>query len=247
MSADRGRTPLRKPSPWPFSRERAFLPVIHLPYGESGAFVAIDVAIEAGADGVFLINQGMSATGVLRLLPELTQRYPDLWVGVNLLGQSPDQILGLSEARQMAGIWADDAGVSPGEDKWAELAESDWLAARERSGYRGLYFGGVAFKTQAEVEPAALPWVAQTAARFIDVVTTSGRATGVAVRVEKVRIMREALGDHRLAVASGVSPDNVEEILPYVDAYLVASGIEREFGVLDPVRTKALADKIHGN
>ncbi len=242
MSADPGPVS----SPWPFSRERAFLPVIHLPYGESGAFVAIDVAIEAGADGVFLINQGMSATGVLRLLPQVTRRYPDLWVGVNLLGESPDEMLALSEAQQMAGIWADDAGVSPGEDKWAELAESDWLTARARAGYRGLYFGGVAFKTQSEVAQEDLPWVAQTAARFVDVVTTSGRATGVAIRVEKLRAMREALGEHRLAVASGVSPENVEGILPYADAYLVATGIEREFGVLDPVRTKALADKIHG-
>ena len=48
------------------------------------------------------------------------------------------------------------------------------------------------------------------------------------------------------SLASGVTPDNVGDYLPYVDAYLVATGIEEEFGVLDPARTKALADKVHG-
>ena len=34
--------------------------------------------------------------------------------------------------------------------------------------------------------------------------------------------------------------------LPYVEAYLVATGIEEQFGVLDPVRTNDLAEQIHG-
>ena len=80
----------------------------------------------------------------------------------------------------------------------------------------------------------------------MEVVCTSGRRTGVAADVPKVRIMREAIPDVPLALASGVTPENVDGFLPYVEAYLVATGIEERFGVLDPARTKALADKIHG-
>jgi hypothetical protein len=42
-----------------------------------------------------------------------------------------------------------------------------------------------------------------------------------------------------------VTTANVGEYLPYVDAYLVGTGIERELGVLDPDETKRLATSIH--
>ena len=60
--------------------------------------------------------------------------------------------------------------------------------------------------------------------------------------------MRSGAGTHPLALASGVSPENVDGFLPYVDAYLVASEIEtaKYSGILVPERTKLLAKKIHG-
>jgi hypothetical protein len=44
-----------------------------------------------------------------------------------------------------------------------------------------------------------------------------------------------------------VTPENVYGLLPYVSAYLVATGIETGLysGVLIPSRTKILSDKIH--
>ncbi len=57
--------------------------------------------------------------------------------------------------------------------------------------------------------------------------------------------MREAIGDHALAVASGITPENVGDFLPYVDAFLVASGIEKRFGYFDAGKLGALADAIH--
>lgn len=80
----------------------------------------------------------------------------------------------------------------------------------------------------------------------VDVVTTSGPGTGEPPTVEKLATMRQALGDRALAVASGITPENVEPFLPYVDAFLVATGIEHRFGYLEPGRVRALADAIHG-
>jgi predicted TIM-barrel enzyme len=85
------------------------------------------------------------------------------------------------------------------------------------------------------------------AAQGVHVVTTSGPATGSPALVSKVQVMRAALGDHALALASGITPENVRIYLPYVDAYLVASGIERSFGEFDPARLRALAELIHGH
>ena len=81
----------------------------------------------------------------------------------------------------------------------------------------------------------------------MDVVTSSGRGTGIAADIEKVRILREAIPDTPLGLASGVTPENVGAYLPYVEAYLVATGIEtaRYSGILVPERTRQLAERIH--
>ena len=87
--------------------------------------------------------------------------------------------------------------------------------------------------------------VAKEAVSFgVDVVTTSGMATGCAASIDKVEMMRRALGKHPLALASGVTPENVDSYLPYVDAFLVASGIEQEFGSFNPRRVAELVRRI---
>jgi predicted TIM-barrel enzyme len=224
---------------------RVFLPVLHLPFGPSGLFESVAVAQDAGCDGVFLINQGMGTAELLAELPRVKERHSGLWVGVNLLGYDPAEILRLPEASLLDGLWADDAGVDAMDAGAAAEAQRRWQAARQETGWRGLYFGGTAFKTQAPVPPARLAEVGRRAAAFVDVVTTSGPATGRAAPLEKVLRLREALGEHPMALASGVTPENVREMLPHVDAFLVATGIEQQFGRLDPARTRALADLIH--
>ena len=67
----------------------------------------------------------------------------------------------------------------------------------------------------------------------MDVVTTSGPGTGQVAHVEKIRIMKESLGDFPLAIASGINPDNILEYLSYSDCFLVATGISRSFEELD--------------
>ena len=170
-----------------------------------------------------------------------------LWIGVNLLGSAPEDVVGLIAALPVGGIWSDDAGVdSLREDKYLQNSKS-YQVARDLSGWAGLYFGGTAFKTQSDVPPDQLPLVARRAATFMDVVTSSGRGTGIAADIEKVRILREAIPDTPLGLPSGVTPENVGAYLPYVEAYLVATGIEtaRYSGILVPERTRQLAERIH--
>ena len=117
-----------------------------------------------------------------------------------------------------------------------------------RHGWAGLYFGGVAFKYQRTVPDSLLPDAARQATPWVDVITSSGPGTGYAASVEKAKALRSGAGRHPVALASGVSPENVAGFLPYVDAYLVASEIEtaKYSGVLVPERTKRLAERIHG-
>ncbi len=223
-----------------FGVSRVLLPVIH-PVARDMAMESVRVASGAGVKGVFVINQGMGTEEVLRLVMEVRDRLPGLWVGVNLLGLATADTLarGLTGcAGRLDGIWSDNAHVD--EDAAEQPAARAFVDARRAQGWNGLYFGGVAFKYQREVPADKLGRAAAAALPFVDVVCTSGPGTGQAADVDKVMAMRAGMPAGALALASGVTDDNVAAYLPYVDAFLVGTGIERELGVLDPPRVERL-------
>lgn len=224
-----------------FGRRRVLLPVIHAVSPEQVRAQA-EVVAESGADGLFIINQGgMDADDVLAAATTIGQALPGFFIGINLLGVRPTETSGIlssmgRDRRELvSGLWADDAeatawGARPARDKvWS-----------------GLYFGGVAFKGQRPVPTERLGDVAAAAkAAGVSVITTSGANTGKACLPSKAAAMREAIGGHALALASGITIGNVESFLPVVDAFIVASSIERRFGEFDPGAVRALADRIH--
>lgn len=227
------------------SRARVLLPVVHC-ISESQARRGVDVAMENGADGVWLINQGgMDLPQVSHLTTNLCamQSYP--FVGMNLLGISAIASLIAAGNLCIDGLWVDDAGVR-GISRQTMQAMRGLQAERSRLQWGGLYFGGVAFKYRPEVPADKYGETAFLAALGgVDVVTTSGEATGAPPVIEKIAAMAHALNGHPLAIASGITPDNIDPYLPHAQAFLVATGIESAFGVFDPAKVRALAEKIH--
>ena len=51
-------------------------------------------------------------------------------------------------------------------------------------------------------------------------------------------------GDTPLAIASGITPENVEVYLPFADSFLVATGISRSFTELDPSKVRMLVQRV---
>lgn len=226
-----------------FRQKKVFLPVIHPAHGEDGVFKAIDIALNAGAHGVFVINQGMDIDPLLNCSVKIKRIYPDLWLGVNLLGLSPVETL--DYAHLFDGIWVDDCGVD-NQLSEEELTVGGYRFLETKENWNGLYFGGTAFKTQRQItEQATLNAVAKRAGALTDIVTTSGRATGVAASEEKIKAMRAVLGPSvPIGIASGVTPENIEKYLNDADVFLVASGIEKSFGIFDKNKVEKLSNKI---
>lgn len=220
-----------------FTKRHTVFPVIHA--ATQGQVLSnVDVALEAGADGVFLVNHEVPHRQVMAFHDAVRDRHPDLWVGVNSLDAHPTWV---TQRLHVGGMWSDSAYVF--EDKEEQpIAERLYRAVHDL--WRGIYFGGVAFKGQRRVRPEHYGIAAKKATSYVDVVTTSGPGTGVAADVDKIRTMKEAIGEFPLAVASGITPDNVGEYLPYVDAFLVATGISRDFHTLDPDLTLALVERV---
>ncbi len=222
----------------------AVLPVIHT-LDVAQATSNIRIAIQEGAQGVFLINHDFEYDQLLPILRDVRQAFPWLWLGVNFLGVTGARafpVLGDLQHNDCAidAYWADDARIDERADRQSEALEIDRV--REASGWRGLYFGGTAFKKQRAVAPEHFDRAATLACDHMDVVTTSGVATGQAADLGKIRTFRSACGDHPIAIASGVTPDNIAQYAPLLDAILIATGINRpnDFYNIDPERLRTV-------
>ena len=221
-----------------FPTKHTVLPVIHVDAPEQ-AHRNVKVARDAGADGVFLINHGMGDAALLDIHETVADANPGWWIGVNCLSLTPDRVFA-AVSQKVGGVWVDNARIEEGSPT---QPYADQVAAVRRSrALDCLYFGGVAFKYQRDVDD--LEAACRIAAQYMDVITTSGPGTGYAADVVKIRRMKQALGNTPLAIASGITPDNVGDFLPYADSFLVATGISRNFTELDPLKVRALVQRV---
>jgi hypothetical protein len=222
-------------------RKHVVLPVIHTKDYQQ-VFSNIILARDAGADGVFLINHGISYLDLLGIYEMILEKFPDFWIGLNFLDLQPLETFKMifKKKIQVKGIWVDNAGV---DETGSIQDEPERIKMLIRlNNWRGLYFGGVAFKYQREV--SELEKSARIAQYYMDVVTTSGPATGVAAEIGKIRRIKSAIKDVPLAIASGITPENVHQYLNIADCFLVATGISRDFKNLDLGRLKLLIKNV---
>ena len=219
------------------------LPVIHvldLPQIERN----IERVVAAGAPGCFLINHNFGSEQFLPLVQAARGNWRDLWLGVNCLDLSAREAFERLADFQRSGCsidayWADNGGIDPG-GVTHPVAKS-FSKRRATSGWEGLYFGGTAFKYQREVTSDQYARVALAASQFMDVVTTSGPATGEPVDPAKLAAFRGALPNHPIAIASGVRLENAAA-LREADCFLVATSINQtgNFFEIDAARLQDL-------
>ncbi len=224
----------------------AVTPVIHV-QDAAQALSNLEKVAAAGCPGAFLINHDFPMDPFLPILRDIRAAEPDMWLGVNFLAQPGHIAFPVLGALEQDGIifdayWADDARID--ERQAAQVEGDDIARIRADSGWTGLYFGGVAFKKQRPVPEAHYAEAARFAAPLMDVVTTSGVATGHEADTGKIRTFRKALGDAPMALASGITPENAHLYCADVNCFLVATGInpEGDFYNIDPARLAALLD-----
>ena len=218
------------------------LPVIHV-LDNTRTERNVREVIGAGTAGCFLINHDFEPARFLPIIRHIRDRFPSLWVGVNFLavtGRDAFPMLGdlAREGCTVDAYWADDARI----DEHGKNTEAHEIAQIYRdSGWQGMYFGGTCFKKQRPVDPAHYGDAAREACAFMDVVTTSGVATGQEADLGKIDTFRAAIGDTPLALASGITPENAGAYAD-VDCFMVATGINQpgNFYDIDPARLAAL-------
>lgn len=215
-----------------FKSTHAILPVVHV-QDRLQAITQSSLAKSAGADGVFLIGHSMQAKDLMACATAVRETLPGFWLGINFLDLTPKHAFefldrAAREGTIINGLWTDTAS-----------RETDALRACSPD---LAYFGGTAFKYQRQ--PEDLEAAAREASLCMDFVTTSGPGTGLAVSLSKMQAMKQGVGSRSLAIASGITPENVVDYLPYADAYLVATGISRNFREFDEAKLNRLVENV---
>jgi len=207
-----------------------FTPVVHIT-SHSQALEQSALAFSNGADGIFLISHSLSYKTLLDAYKKVRAIFMDEWIGVNFLDLSPLDA-SIQIPSDADGLWIDEGfGFS-----------SEFLPSFKN--YR--VFPGIAFKYQnsgLSLEQEVLQALHDYSES--DVITTSGPATGKAAEIDKIKSLRYLIGPWRnLALASGVTPNNIVDYLPYVDTFMVATGISESFDKLDKHKVRDMAEII---
>lgn len=211
------------------------IPVIHHK-NELLSMRNAEVCAKNKAHGVFVISMDGDNFGLSALAKRIKLSFPELKVGINLLGYSAlDSIYeGLNYSLDMT--WSDCPVVTG-----SVITSEAKLIEEEIKNTQHLFFNSVAFKYQAIERNIPQAVVNSQLLKFIP--TTSGEATGKAADLTKIKSMKESLKDYPLAIASGLTPDNVHEYTPYIEFGLVATGISEDFYTFDELKLQEIIKK----
>ncbi len=196
-----------------------------------------DLAFKCGADGVFLISHILNGRPInadyqLPFLADIIKKnHSDKFVGVNLLSERMTVTAEKALQYKLDGIWLDYAGFS---SKGIENDDVIYLENLVANNANFKIFAGVGFKYQ-QVEKD-LAKAVQLAEDFGFIPTTSGDKTGEPPSLEKVRAAKST----KLAIASGITPENVALYKPYAEWILVSSSICSGFHHFDEDKLRLL-------
>lgn len=214
-------------------------PVVHVESVET-TLSEVSKVLDFPIGGVFLIDHDRNDRRLLECTRAVASTHPELFLGVNFMSRSYEEISALltgefGQSVPVAAIWSDRVPA-------LEFGGDPSNRPRPASGI--IHFGAVAFKSQPFVPLEQLGELASRARAHVDVVTTSGPGTGRPLELDRLRALHEGLTGHQLAVASGVTPENVRSYRPLVDHALVATGIHGGDHLFDVSKIAALFENL---
>lgn len=246
----------------------ALIGVVHLPAlpGNASSFLSMDAIIDhaladartlaaAGFDAAFVENFGDAPFGktlppaslaAMAIVAERVRREVGVKIGINALRNDPIAALSIAAAgggifirvNVHTGVYATDQGLIEG-------------TAAETLRYRKLLNRRIAILADVHVKhamPLSQIDIAQaardTAYRGLaDGLIVTGQATGTAVDLDELRRVAMAVPDRRVFVGSGVTAENISQLLTFSSGVIVGTSLKRD-GIsthpIDAGRARAL-------
>lgn len=160
-------------------------------------------------------------------LTEIRKRFPKHVIGVNFLGSDSNlhsykETFALAKKHKLQIAWTDFSGIDLIKEA-PEVSLQKILAEKPADVF---YVSGIHMKYSTLVDTTkTIEQSALQAVGWVDGIVITGPKTGVPTDPEKARRARSVIGDYPLGVASGVSAENVQSLLPFIDYALVNSSI----------------------
>ena len=224
-------------------------PVVHITTVKTSVAEGI-AALDAGADGIFLINHNGGPDKIFQTMKAIRTERPGSFVGVNLLEYTTKAAFDLIESKLTdkdylpQALWVDDVTYS-GRGSWEVYCDKN----RHPDLCNIQLFGGIAFKYTSTFteDPTLAAQEVISLRNDVDVVTTSGAGTGTAPTVAKLHAVKQAAGDKPVAVASGISIENIVDIAHSVDFVLISTSIETHpgSGIFNKEKLNAVIEVAH--
>lgn len=238
-------------------RDKDFRKTIDIAVADAEAYV------KGGVDGLIIENHGdipflkperighEVTTGLAVITDRIRQRF-DVPLGINVLANGAVPALAVAKAagaqfvrvNQWANAYVANEGIVEGEAA---------VALRYRA---AIGAEDVAVFADAHVKHGAHAIVADRSVSEMvrdveffdaDAVICTGQRTGDAAAVDEIATMRNATG-LPLLVGSGITPDNIDTMLPLLDGVIIASSLKQGGVWWNPVeeaRVAAFMEKVH--
>lgn len=217
--------------------KKLFLVALHVKDYYQAIIEAAKILTPDGAHGVILVNNGLEISSRKSEYPslfdttlQLKSKVGDAYlVGINPLDlhtteEAVDALYDYVDSTD--GFWPDIlwTDTHPIIERGSDISipESTLFDIKEMN---SAYYGSISFKGQPE--PHNLEAVALLASRKFHTVVTSGPGTGQPADVEKIKKMSDIVGQDRLALASGVTIENMYQYFAYVNTFIVGTSLQK--------------------
>lgn len=223
----------------------------------AGAVEDATRAISGGADAIILINARAELPLYERVLHAVRERHPRFPLGISALAYGPENLTeGFRLARMFAAdvVWCE---VVPDEGFEYEDDDGQYKPAvttpralafevQQRDRPEAMHVAGVHMKYTRPTDGFAFPDAMARARGGVDGIIVTGPETGVLADAERIRTAREIAGEHVLGLASGVSVDNIESVIGFIDFAIVGTSLKRTDDPLriDEEKVRALRTKM---
>ncbi len=189
------------------------------------AYKDLETSFANGADAI--VFEGSDFKKLDQYMTEIRKKYPDAVLGVNFLGDDKNlhsykQTFELAKKHKTQIAWTDFSGV----DLIKEAPEVSLHDIESNKPETTFYVSGIHMKYSTLIDAnKSIEKSALQAMGWVDGIVITGPKTGVATDPDKARNVRATIGNYPMGAASGVSPENVKDLLPFIDYVLVNTAI----------------------
>ena len=205
----------------------------------------LETSFSNGADAVVF-----ETSDYLKLddqLGEIRKRFPKHVLGVNFLGTDKKlhtykETFRLAKKHNLQIAWTDFSGV----DLIKEAAEVSLHQIESKKPSDIFYVSGIHMKYSTLLDSnKSIEKSAMQAMGWVDGIVITGPKTGIPTDPEKAKRARSVIGNYPMGVASGVTAENIESLLPYIDYALVNTSISDKNHRIIGSKVKALREAMN--